>query len=120
VKEHIQDIVHKQAAQITLNNGQVIREVIQSSDLVGIVLERIVIDRSGGTMQARIIPWSSIQDIAILSEYHSDPEVAVSDHRVHPLPLVDGIYYDSSYHKWAGVSAAETDGPCHVCAELSK
>jgi hypothetical protein len=119
VKEHIQDIVHKQAAQITLNNGKVLRDVIESSDLVGIVLETTVVDRSGGTMQARIIPWAAIQDVAILSEYHSDPRDALNDHRTFPVPLFHD--YDTEYHKgWnSGVSASEDGGPCHVCATLS-
>ena len=117
MKQHIQDIVHKQAAQITLNNGKILREIIESSDLVGIVLEKTVVDRSGGTMQARIIPWAAIQDVAIISEYHSNPNDALSDHRTFPIELTPD--YDSSYHKWVGVSAAENGGPCGICIELS-
>jgi len=119
VKEHIQDIVHKQAAQITLNNGKVLRDVIESSDLVGIVLEMTVVDRSGGTMQPRIIPWAAIQDVAILSEYHLDPRDALKDHRTFPVPLF--YDYDTGYHSgWgSGPSASEDGGPCHVCATLS-
>lgn len=119
MKEHIQDIVHKQAAQITLNNGKVLRDVIESSDLVGIVLETTVVDRSGGTMQPRIIPWAAIQDVAILAEYHLDPRDVRNDHRTFPVPLF--YDYDTEYHKgWnSGVSASEDGGPCHVCATLS-
>lgn len=65
MKHHIQDMLSKRAVEITLNNGKYIRDIIESVDLIGVV---IYSHTTSGMMTQRVIPWSSIQDIATLSE----------------------------------------------------
>jgi len=123
VNDHIQQIVSGQAVEIVLNDGTYLREEILSCDLIGVVIEALVLDRSGGSAQPRIIPWSSIRDITLLSQYNEGGAYHVlQDHRIQSTRL-DSTVYSSFDHSGfnSGISANESPdgGDCHICIDLS-
>jgi hypothetical protein len=78
MKHHIQTMLSDRAVEITLNNGKYIREIIESVDLIGVVVSSYT---TSGMMTKRVIPWSTIQDIATLSEEDLAEDIDEEDMR---------------------------------------
>jgi len=119
MKHHIQDMLEDQLVEITLNSGQLVREYVRSSDLVGVVIDAQVFYRDGGGLSFRVIPWSTIQDIVVL-----DVAGHIDDHRYWSQPL-DAWYGSEEMLKQPAFGSMHISDHedndrknCHVCRQI--
>jgi hypothetical protein len=119
MKEHVQNMLEDQLVEITLHSGQLVRDYVRSSDLIGIVIDAQVLYRDGGGLSFRVIPWSTIQDVVVL-----DVAGGIDDHRYTALPL-DAWYGSEELLKQPvfGSSHISNDEDndrknCHVCHQI--
>jgi hypothetical protein len=119
MKEHVQDMLQDQLVEITLNSGQLVREYVRSSDLVGVVIDAQIFYREGGVMGFRVIPWSTIQDVVVLDGVRD-----IDDHRYGSQPL-DAWYGSEEMLTQAAFGSSHTSDDedndrksCYVCRRV--